>query len=128
MWLILLSQPEGEKTASSDLNDLESYTGKITLSVSRSTETSDEHLIVFINERHTTISWNVGGNSLVVFLELDSNALSDGGVRLLGFDGDLLDDDTSGMGSFTERLLPLGTGVSFLVSEIGPPKLRNKIR
>ena len=96
--------------------------------MSRSTETSDKNFIVFINERHTTISWNVGGNSLVVFLELDSNALSDGGVRLLGFDGDLLDDDTSGMGSFTERLLPLGTGVSFLVSEIGPPKLRNKIR
>ena len=96
--------------------------------MSRSTETSDKNFIVFINERHTTISWNVGGNSLVVFLELDSNALSDGRVRLLGFDGDLLDDDTGGMGSFTERLLPLGTGVCFLVAEIGPPKLRNKIR
>ena len=120
MWLFLLSRPKREKTASGNLNNLESHTGKISLGMSRSTETGNKDLVVFINERHTTISWDVGSDSLVVFLELNSDALSDGGVWLLGLDGDLLDDDTGSMGSLTERLLPLGSGVLLLITQIGP--------
>ena len=120
MWLFLLSRPKREKTASGNLNNLESNTGKISLGMSRSTETGNKDLVVFINERHTTISWDVGSDSLVVFLELNSDALSDGGVWLLGLDGDLLDDDTGSMGSLTERLLPLGSGVLLLITQIGP--------
>ena len=114
-------KPKGEETASSDLNDLESYTGQITLGVSRSTETSNKNFVVLIDEGHTTISWDVGGDSLVVFLELDSDALSDGGVRLLSLNSDLLDHDTGGVGSINERLLPLGSRVLLFVTEIGPP-------
>ena len=121
MWLVLLSQPKGEETASSDLDDLESYSGQITLSVSRSTETSNKDLIVLIDERHTTISWDVGGDSLVVLLKLDSNALSNSGVRLLSLNSNLLDNNTGGMGSIGERFLPLRSGVLLLVTEIGPP-------
>ena len=111
LWLFLLSRPKGEKTASGNLDNLESNTGKISLSMSRSTETSYEDLVIFINERHTTISWDVGSDSLVVFLKLNSDALSDGRIWLLSLDGDFLDDDTGSMGRLTERFLPLGSGV-----------------
>jgi len=118
--LLLLVGPEGHETALSDLDDLETDTGQITLSVTGSTETGNEDLVVLIDEGHATITRNVSGNSLVVLLELDSHALSDGRVGLLGFDGDLLDNDTSGVGSASERLLPLGERVLLLVTEIGP--------
>ena len=121
-------KPKGEETASSDFNDLESYTGQITLGVSRSTETSNKNFVVLIDEGHTTISWDVGGDSLVVFLELDSDALSDGGVRLLSLNSDLLDHDTGGVGSINERLLPLGSRVLLFVTEIGPPAQQSKVR
>ena len=94
--------------------------------MSRSTETGNENLVVFINERHTAISWDVGSSSLVVFLQLNSDALSDGAVWLLGRDGDLLDDDSGSVGSLTERLLPLGSRVLLLITQIGPSM--NKVR
>ena len=120
--LLLLVGPESHETALSDLDDLETDTGKITLSVTGSTETGDEDLVVLIDEGHATITGNVSGNSLVVLLELDSHALSDGRVGLLSFDGDLLDNDTGSVGSASERLLPLGDRVHLLVAKIGPPK------
>ena len=126
MWLFLLSRPKREKTASGNLNNLESNTGKITLGMTRSTETGNKDLVVFINERHTTISWDVSSDSLVVFLELNSDALSDGGVWLLGLDGDLLDDDTGSMGSLTEWLLPLRSGVLLLITQIGPSVIKSQ--
>ena len=107
-WLLLLSTPESTKTATSDFNNLESDTWKITLSVTRSTETSNEALIVLINEGHTTISWYVGGDSLVVFLELDSNTLSDSRIWLLSLDGNLLNDNSSSVRSLLEWFLPFG--------------------
>jgi len=118
--LLLLVGPEGHETALSDLDNLETDTGEITLSVTGSTETGNEDLVVLIDEGHATITGNVSGNSLVVLLELDSHALSDGRVGLLSFDGDLLDNDTRGVGSASERLLPLGERVLLLVTEIGP--------
>ena len=127
MWLFLLSRPKGEKTATGNLDNLESNTGKISLGMSRSTETGNEDLVVFINEGHTSISWDVGSDSLVVFLELNSDALSDGGVWLLGLDGDLLDDDTGSVGSLTEWLLPLGSGVLLLITQIGPSVIKCEI-
>ena len=127
MWLFLLSRPKREKTATGNLDNLESNTGKISLGMSRSTETGNEDLVVFINEGHTSISWDVGSDSLVVFLELNSDALSDGGVWLLGLDGDLLDDDTGSVGSLTERLLPLGSGVLLLITQIGPSVIKCEI-
>ena len=94
--------------------------------MSRSTETSHEDLVVLINEGHTSISWDVGSDSLVVFLELNSDALSDGGVWLLGLDGDFLDDDTGSMGSLTEWLLPLRSGVLLLITQIGPSVIKSQ--
>ena len=108
-WLFDFSQPEGKKGATGSLDNLETHTRKITLSVTGSTETSDKTLVVLINEGHTTISWDVGGNSLVVLLKLDSHALSNSGVWLLSLNGNLLDNNTSGVRCLLEWFLPLGT-------------------
>ena len=120
--LLLLSLPESAEATSSDFDDLESDSGKITDGVSRSTETGNEDLVVLVNEGHTTIPWDEGGDSLVVLFQLHSHALSDGRVRLLGFDSNLLDHDACGVGGLLERLLPLGAGVLLLVSQVSPPR------
>ena len=119
--------PKCAETTSSDFDNLESDSWQITLSVSGSTETSHEDVVVLIDETHTTISWDVSGNSLVVLLQLNSHTLSDGGVWLLGLDGDLLDDDTGSVGSLTEWLLPLGSGVLLLITQIGPSVIKCEI-
>ena len=115
-WLILLSEPKGKETGSSDLDDLETDTGKITDGMAGSTESSDEDFVVLIDERHTSISGDVGGDSLVVFTELNSDAFTDSRVRLLGFDSDLLNDDTSGVRSSSEGFLPFGVLMCFFVA------------
>ena len=104
--LLLLSEPEGKKTATSYLDNLETNSGNITLSVSRTTETSNEDFVVFVNKGHTTITRYVGSNSLVVFLELNSNAFTDGGVGLLGFDCNLFYNNTCSESGLHERFLP----------------------
>ena len=127
--LLLLSHPESTETTPGDFNNLKSDSWKITDSVPRSTETGDEDLIVLINEGHTSILWNVSGDSLVVLLKLDSDALSDGGVWLLSFNSNLLDNNSSCVGGLGERLLPLGSRVLLLVSLISPSiilKVRNE--
>tara|TARA_B110000305_G_C19181680_1_gene512311 strand:- start:155 stop:577 length:423 start_codon:yes stop_codon:yes gene_type:complete len=127
-WLLDLSQPESEKGATGGLYDLESNTRNITLGVTRSTETSNEDFVVLVDESHTTISWDVGSNLLVVLLELHSDALSDSGVRLLGLDGNLIDNNTRSMRRALEWLLPLGTLISFFVIFISPPIKTNYVR
>ena len=121
--LLLLVGPEGHQAAASDLDDLETDAGQITLGVARTTEAGNEHLVVLVDEGHAAIAGHVGGDPLVVLLELDSDALPDGGVWLLGLNSDLLDDDSGGVRGAGERLLPLGAGVLLLVSKIGPTAL-----
>lgn len=72
-----------------------------------STETGNEHLVVLIDERHTTILWHEASDSLVVFLELDSDTLSDGRVGLLSLNGDLLNNNACGVRCALEGLSPL---------------------
>lgn len=86
------------------------------------TESSDKNLVVLVDEGHTTVAGNEASNSFVVLLELNSHALSDGGVRLLGLDSDLLNDDTCGVRSALEGLSPLGDLMSFVEIVIGPSK------
>lgn len=58
---------------------------------------------------------------LAVLDQLNTNALSDSGVGLLGLDTDLLEDDALGVGGTTEGGgLESGTEGTLLVSEIGP--------
>merc|ERR1711948_23004 len=104
MGLSFLPDQRAKRPQPATLN-LKTYTGEITLSVSRSTETSDKYLVVLIDEGHTTISWDVSSNSFVVFLELDSHTLSDGRVGLLGLDGNFFNDDSCSVGGASERFL-----------------------
>ena len=104
--LLLLSEPEGKKTATSYLDNLETNSGNITLSVSRTTETGNEDFVVFVNKGHTTITRYVGSNSLVVFLELNSYAFTYGRVGLLGFNCNLFYNNTCSESGLHERFLP----------------------
>lgn len=51
----LLLLPEGEKTNTRDLNDLETHTRNITLGFSTATETGDEDLVVLVDEVQATV-------------------------------------------------------------------------
>jgi hypothetical protein len=55
---------------------------------------------------------------------LNSHTLSDGRVGLLGFDGDLFDDDTSSVRSTLEGLSPLGDLMRLVEVVISPSKDR----
>ncbi len=120
--LLLLSEPEGVEGHRGNLDDSESDSWEITNGMARTTETGDEDLVVLIDERHTAISGYEASDSLVVFLELHSNALSDGRVGLLGFDGDLLNHDAGSVGGALERLSPLGVLMRLVVVVVGPSK------
>ena len=121
-WLVLLVKPKGKEGGVGDLGDLKTNTWQITDGMSGTTESSNEHLVVIVNKTHSTVLWNVGSDFLTVLFELNSNALTHGGVGLLSFDTDLLDDDTGSVRCSSERLLPFSSLVSFLVSFIGPSK------
>jgi hypothetical protein len=95
--------------------------------MSGSTETRDHDLIVFIDVKETTVIWNVGGNFLTILFELDSDTLSDGRVWLFGFDTEFFNDDSLGVGSWSERLLPSGRDVLLVVMLLGPSVLSSLI-
>ena len=123
-WLFLFVSPKCMETASCNFDDLESNTWEITLGMSWSTETGNQNFVVLINETHTTVPWNVGGDSLVILLELNPNTLSNGGVWLLGFDGNLLNNNTSCVRSTYEWFFPLRSWILFLETQISPPNQR----
>ena len=106
------------------LDQLESHTWQITDSVTGTTESCNEYLIVLIAEAHSTILWHVSCDSLVVLLELDSNAFTYGRVGLFGFNTNLVDDDSSGVRRSGEGLLPLSNLMCRLVLLVGPPGIK----
>lgn len=65
---------------------LKSNSGNVTDGMTLATETGDQNLVVFFDVVQATITRNECGDFLAVLDELDSNALADGGVRLLSFD------------------------------------------
>jgi len=65
------------------------YTRNITLSLSSSTESRDQDLVVLVDKVQTTVIGDESGDLLSVLDELDSDTLSDGRVGLLGLDSDL---------------------------------------
>ena len=105
-------KPKGKKGGASDLLNLESHTWNITDGVTLTTETGNEHFVVLIDEGESTVTGDVRSNSLVVLFELHSDALTNGGVGLLGFDSNLLNNNASGLRRASEGLLPARDRVS----------------
>lgn len=56
--LLLLLLPQSEQTNTGDLDDLETDTGNITLGLTLTTETSEENLVVLVDEVQATIVGN----------------------------------------------------------------------
>ena len=105
-------QPKGKQGSASDLLNLESHTWDITNGVTLTTKTGNEHFVVLIDEGESTVTGDVRSNSLVVLFELHSDALTNGGVGLLGFDSNLLNNNASGLRRASEGLLPARDRVS----------------
>ena len=105
-------QPKGQQGSASDLLNLESHTWNITDGVTLTTETGNEHFVVLIDEGESTVTGDVRSNSLVVLFKLHSDALTNGGVGLLGFDSNLLNNNASGLRRASEGLLPARDRVS----------------
>jgi hypothetical protein len=55
MTAYLLLLPEGEKTDTRHLHNLESHTGNITLGFSTTTESRDKDLVVLVDKVETTV-------------------------------------------------------------------------
>jgi hypothetical protein len=66
--------------------------------VSGTSESRNEHFIVFVNVIQATIARDKGGNFLSILNELNANALSNGRVWLLGFDANLFEHNALGHG------------------------------
>ena len=57
-WLLLLLFPQSTETNTGDLDDLESHTGNITLGLALTTETSEQDLVVLVDEVQATVIWH----------------------------------------------------------------------
>jgi len=89
--------------------------------VTGSTESGDQDFVVFVDEVEATVAGHEGCDTLPVLDELDADALTDGRVGLLGFDSDLLQDDSLGHGGPTHGVgLHGGHGMRLGVSKIMP--------
>jgi hypothetical protein len=119
--LLLLLLPQGQQTDTGHLDDLESDTGNITLGLALATETSQEDLVVLVHEVEATVVGDESSDLLAVLDQLNTNALSDSRVGLLGLNTDLLEDDALGVGRTTEgRGLVGGTEGTTLPVKIRP--------
>ena len=76
------------------LADLKSDSGNITNSVTLTSETADQHLIVLLDKVQATVIGDEGGDLLAVLDQLHTNALPDGRVGLLSLNADLLEDNS----------------------------------
>lgn len=120
-WLFSLLFPQCEEGDTRDLDDLETDTWNITLSLTLSTETGEEDFVILVNKVQTTVIWNEGSDLLTVLDELDSDTLSDSGVWLLSFDTELFEDNTLSVGRTTKwRRLEGSSQKSLLEGLVGP--------
>ena len=84
MRLLLLLAEQSEKRGLGHADHLETDSRNITDGMTRTTETSNQHLIVLIHVVQTTITRHEGSDLLAVLDELHTDALTNGRVRLLG--------------------------------------------
>lgn len=100
---------------------LETHTGNITNGVTGATKASNQHLVVVIAKVQATVSGDESGDLLAVLDELHPHAFTDGRVRLLGLNTDLLEHNTLGHGRAVERVgLQVADAVCLVVALAGP--------
>ena len=84
MRLLLLSAEQSEERRFRDAHNLETDSRNISDGVTRTTESSNQHLVVLIHKVQTTIARNEGSDLLSVLDQLHTHALTNGRVGLLG--------------------------------------------
>ena len=85
MRLLFLLTEQSEKRGLGHADHLETDSRNITHSVTRTTETGNQHLVVLVHVVQATIARNEGSDLLAVLDELHTHALTNGGVGLFGF-------------------------------------------
>jgi hypothetical protein len=89
--------------------------------MSGSTETSNEDFVILVDVIETTIPGNEGGNLLSVLNQLNTDALTDSRVGLLGLNTNLFQDNSLGHGGSSHRVsLHSCDGMSLAVFLITP--------
>jgi len=120
-WLLFLVGPKCHEACRGHFDESKSDSWQVTNGVTLSSESSNKNLIVVINEWQGTILRNEGGNLLIVLFELNSDALSDGGVRLLGLNSELFNNDACSVRSSSEWFFPSRDVIGLVVSFVCPP-------
>lgn len=119
--LFLLFAEESQETHTGHLDNFESDTRDITNGTALATETRNQNFVIFVNKVQATITGDESRNFLVVFHQLNANALSDGRVRLFGFNANFFENNALGVRSTTKWVsLQGGTKVGLLVAFVGP--------
>ena len=91
---LLLAAEEGVEGYVGDLADLESNAGNVTNSMTLTSESTDQDLVVLLNEVQTAVIGDESGDLLAILDQLDTDALPNGRVGLLGLDTNLLKNDS----------------------------------
>ena len=84
MRLLLLSAEQSKERRLRDAHNLETDSRNISDGVTRTTESSNQHLVVLIHKVQATIARNEGSDLLSVLDQLHTHALTNGRVGLLG--------------------------------------------
>ena len=88
---LLLSEEERVQGHVGHLGDLEPDAGNVTDGVTLPTESGDENLVILLDKVEAAVLGHECRDLLAVLDQLDTDALSDGRIRLLGLDADLQD-------------------------------------
>jgi hypothetical protein len=78
---------------SGDLDDLESNAGKIADGPTGPAHAGDENAVVIVDQLQRTIAGDERGDDFALLFQLNADGLANGGVGLLGVDGDFVSDD-----------------------------------
>ena len=94
MRFLLLSTEQSEERGLGNTHNLETDSRNITNSVTRTTESSNQNLVVLVHKVQTTITRNESGDLLSILDQLNTDALTNGRVRLLSLYSTIPHSDT----------------------------------
>ena len=104
MRLLLLSTEQSQERSLRDTYNLETDSRNITNSVSRTTESCNQNLIVLIHKVQTTITRNEGSDLLSVLDQLNTDTFTNGRVGLLSLHSTIRQLDASKTYTFSRTM------------------------